>query len=54
LLGEVFNMATKTTRCPSCNSKDISAWTGAGAGTTIYSCKYCGYKGPKAVEEFQR
>jgi len=47
-------MVVKILRCPECNSKDVSVWTGAGAGTAIYSCKYCGYRGPKAVEEFKR
>jgi len=47
-------MVVKIVRCPKCASKDVSAWSGAGAGAVLYMCKYCGYSGPKVVEEFKR
>jgi predicted RNA-binding Zn-ribbon protein involved in translation (DUF1610 family) len=45
-------MVTKVQMCPKCGSKDISRWTGAGESSMIYTCKFCGYKGPKVKEEF--
>lgn len=46
-------MITKILRCPKCGSKDVLRWSD-GKADVIYTCKYCGYKGPEAIEEFAR
>jgi len=46
-------MVTKILRCKKCGSKEISQWNGAGTAV-IYTCKFCGYKGPEVMSEFIR
>jgi predicted RNA-binding Zn-ribbon protein involved in translation (DUF1610 family) len=51
--GEKIAMVTKILRCKKCGSKEISQWNGAGTAV-IYTCKFCGYKGPEVMSEFIR
>jgi Zn ribbon nucleic-acid-binding protein len=46
-------MVNKVIRCPKCASTDVMAWNGGGT-SPIYTCRYCGHKGPGFMEEFER
>ena len=49
----MITMIKKVKRCPKCASTDLLTWNDGTSGM-IYTCKYCGYKGPKVMEEFIR